>query len=195
MKADLAAKMDNAMLTGVSQKAGVTGVTHVAGVSATCSKPLKLQWLRPLLAENNELPNSIAEGVTDHVTGTVDQTKGNEIEEAAADAAIDERLEERAAHLEYDAGMPRSWAEPFARLLCSNSPAGCTAERWQCTVDAALTFADKWAAEAYKLGWTAEDVFGLHPLRHPPPGMTARRLPGFWTVAASRRSTPTVPTS
>jgi hypothetical protein len=25
-------------------------------------------------------------------------------------------------------------------------------------------FADKWAAEAHRLGWTAEDVFGLHPL-------------------------------
>jgi hypothetical protein len=75
-----------------------------------------------------------------------------------------EDREERAAYLEFDAGLPRAWAEPFARLLCGNSPAGYTAERWQCTVDAALTFADKWAAEAYQLGWTVEDVCGLHPI-------------------------------
>jgi hypothetical protein len=30
--------------------------------------------------------------------------------------------EERAAHLEYDAGLPRAWAEPFARLLCAGPP-------------------------------------------------------------------------
>jgi hypothetical protein len=44
-------------------------------------------------------------------------------------------------HLEYEAGMPRSWVEPFARLLCSSSPAGYTPERWQGTVGAALMFA------------------------------------------------------
>jgi hypothetical protein len=34
-------------------------------------------------------------------------------------AALEERV---AVHLEYRAGLPRSWAEPFARLLCSHPP-------------------------------------------------------------------------
>jgi hypothetical protein len=62
-----------------------------------------------------------------------------------------------------DAGVPRAWIEPFARLLCSGPPSDFAPARWQRVADGALTFADQWAAEAYRLGWTAEDVFGLHP--------------------------------
>jgi hypothetical protein len=70
--------------------------------------------------------------------------------------------EERAAHLEYDAGIPRIWAVPFAKMLSSGPPRDFDPVRWQRVVDAALIFADKWAAEACRLGWTAEDIFGLH---------------------------------
>jgi hypothetical protein len=70
--------------------------------------------------------------------------------------------EERAAHLEYDAGLPRSWAEPFARLLCSRPLGDFNPTRWQRVVDGALIFIDEWGAEAYRLGWTAEDILGLH---------------------------------
>jgi hypothetical protein len=54
--------------------------------------------------------------------------------------------EERAAHLEFDTGLPREWAEPFAKMLCGNPPDGYTADRWQQIVDNGLIFADQWGA-------------------------------------------------
>src|SRR5437762_12173838 len=40
-------------------------------------------------------------------------------------------LEERAALVEYGAGVPRSWTEGFAALCTMAPPAGFTPERWQ----------------------------------------------------------------
>jgi hypothetical protein len=71
--------------------------------------------------------------------------------------------EECAAHLEYDAGLPRDWAEPIARLLYSGPPGDFDPVRWQRILDGGLKFADQWGAKAYQLGWQADDIFGLHP--------------------------------
>ena len=79
-----------------------------------------------------------------------------------------ETWDERAAHLEFDAGLPRAWAEHFARLLVGDPPGDFSPTRWQAVLDAALVFADKWAAEAHRLGWDASEVFGLHPTPRPP---------------------------
>ena len=73
------------------------------------------------------------------------------------------KYEERAAHLEYDAGLPRPWAELVARLLVSGPPGDFSEARWQAAVEGALRFADRWASIAQRLGWTAADLFGLHP--------------------------------
>jgi hypothetical protein len=81
---------------------------------------------------------------------------------ARHDAAPVEEWEERAAHLEYDAGLPRSWAEPFARILCGEPPGDFSPGHWQAVVDGGLRFADQWAAKALAMGWRPEDVFGLH---------------------------------
>ena len=52
-------------------------------------------------------------------------------------------LDERAALVEYGAGVPRSWAEGFAALCTMAPPAGFTPERWQRIVDAAGSFLDR----------------------------------------------------
>lgn len=72
-------------------------------------------------------------------------------------------FEERAAILEFEAGMPRQWAEAFAGILCSPPPGDFAdqPDRWQAIVDGALRFADQWGAEAHRLGWRVEEVFGL----------------------------------
>ncbi len=74
-----------------------------------------------------------------------------------------ETWEERAAHLEFDGGLPRGWAEHFARLIVGEPPGDFSPTRWQAALDGALTFADQWAREAHRLGWVADEVFGLHP--------------------------------
>ena len=58
----------------------------------------------------------------------------------------------------------RSWAETFAKLLCGPPPADFPSRRWEAVRDSGLTFADRWASEAHRLGWEPEDVFGLHPV-------------------------------
>jgi hypothetical protein len=73
--------------------------------------------------------------------------------------------EERAALVEYGAGIPRAWAEGFAALCTMPAPIGFSPERWQRTVDAAGIFLDRWADTAITCGWTDLDVFGCDPDR------------------------------
>jgi hypothetical protein len=68
---------------------------------------------------------------------------------------------ERAALVEYGAGVPRAWAEGFAALCTMAPPAGFTPERWQRIVDAAGVFLDVWAAKAIACGWSDLDIFGV----------------------------------
>ena len=83
--------------------------------------------------------------------------------EAAAAASNDDQFTERAAIIEYDAGVPREWAEGFARLDISKSLPGFTEERWQQLIDDGGRFLNCWATAAAELGWSAEDVFGVSP--------------------------------
>src|SRR5437763_8046655 len=83
-----------------------------------------------------------------------------------ADAPIEtpvsaDDLEERAALVEYGAGVPRAWAEGFAALCTMPAPPGFMPERWARIVDAAGTFMDRWAAKATACGWSDLDVFGV----------------------------------
>ncbi len=76
----------------------------------------------------------------------------------------EERYEERAAILEYEAGWPRRWAEYFARQIVKGPPGDFSPVRWQQALDGALIFADEWATKAIAAGWEPEDVFGIHPV-------------------------------
>ena len=80
-----------------------------------------------------------------------------------AAAFLRDKYEERAAILEYDANLPRAWAEHFARLEQDGPPGDFSPTRWQAALDGALAFADQWGAEAHRLGWDVSEVFGLHP--------------------------------
>ena len=74
-------------------------------------------------------------------------------------------LEERAALVEYGAGVPRRWAEGYAALCTMAPPAGFSPERWRRIVDAAGVFLDRWAADAIRCGWSDLDTFGCDPDR------------------------------
>ena len=75
-----------------------------------------------------------------------------------------DQQEERAAIVEYDAGVPRAWAEGFARLEGMAPPAGIPAHRSRRLIDNAGRFVDRWAAKAAALGWDTASVFGCHPV-------------------------------
>ncbi len=59
------------------------------------------------------------------------------------------------------AGLPREWAEPFARLLCDTAPGNFDVANWARLQPGANHVANEWAAKAHALGWRAEEVFGL----------------------------------
>jgi hypothetical protein len=72
-----------------------------------------------------------------------------------------DRQEERAAIIEYGAGVPRDWAEGFARLDPRRPPDDVPGKRWLQFVDDCGMFLDGgWAAKAAELGWGPLDLFG-----------------------------------
>ncbi len=65
------------------------------------------------------------------------------------------------AIVEYDAGVPREWAEGFAGLDPDHAPGDVPLKRWRQFVDACGKFLDNgWAAKASELGWGPLDLFG-----------------------------------
>jgi hypothetical protein len=74
-------------------------------------------------------------------------------------------LDERAAIIEYGAGVPRRWAEGYAALASMPAPTGFSSERWARIVDATGAILDHWAAKAIAYGWSDLDVFGCDPDR------------------------------
>ena len=105
---------------------------------------------------------------------------------ATAPVALALAWQARAASLE-SAGLPRAWAEPFARLLCGAPPRGFDPSRWASVVEGASIFAEQWAAQAFALEWSAEDVFGLDDIaparRHDRKGLTWLSPDGKHVVA------------
>jgi hypothetical protein len=79
---------------------------------------------------------------------------------AAADA-----FEERAAAVEFDAGIPRAWAEGFAALHQAKAPAWTARhpDLWAELVTAVGLFLDRWGRQAAELGWDPVDLFGASP--------------------------------
>ena len=59
--------------------------------------------------------------------------------------------------------------------LVSECPQLIEPEAWQLAVADAKAFLDKWGTQAAALGWTARELFGLHPVPEPP-AASFRRL-------------------
>jgi hypothetical protein len=85
---------------------------------------------------------------------------------AAASGAVTspnwgEAEKERAAIVEYNGGIPRAWAEGFARLHPERPPGDVPLRRWQAFIDDVGRFLDSsWAEKASALGWGPLDLFG-----------------------------------
>ena len=97
-------------------------------------------------------------------TGTTGTTRFEVIPAPEVESGPDDdgAFEERAAMVEVGAGVPRAWAEGFARLDLAAPAPGFSPERWRRLVDVGGRFLDRWGARAAALGWSAVDVFGVH---------------------------------
>jgi hypothetical protein len=91
----------------------------------------------------------------------------SQMSQGAALAAWGESEDERAAIVEYDGGIPRAWAEGFARLHPGRPIGDVPARRWlQFVNDVGLFLDGPFCAIAAALGWGALDLFGCD--RHRP---------------------------
>ena len=70
-------------------------------------------------------------------------------------------FEERAAIIEFDGGMSRTWAEALARFDPACPPCDIPPQRWlQFIDDCGMFLDDGWARCADRLGWEPLDLFG-----------------------------------
>ncbi len=60
-------------------------------------------------------------------------------------------------------GAPEAWVQGVADLLAMARPASCPDAKWQALREDTYHFLRDWAARAHELGWTALDLFGVHP--------------------------------
>jgi len=58
----------------------------------------------------------------------------------------------------------RQWIECFDLLTEAEPLEGFSPDRWRQLNDDGRTFLDQWGNQAVRLGWQAEDLFGVHPI-------------------------------
>jgi hypothetical protein len=109
--------------------------------------------------EHIEQPAGVSTSSTPAVP---DRLRKNEInEKSPTPVAWGEAEEERAALVQYDAGVLRPWAEALARLDPGRPPRDVPLRRWVQFINDCGHFLDHgWAAKAERLGWRAVDLFG-----------------------------------
>ncbi len=61
--------------------------------------------------------------------------------------------------------VPGEWVQGVADLLAMARPASCSNVKWQVLREDAYRFLRDHAARAHELGWTALDLFGVHPVK------------------------------
>jgi hypothetical protein len=166
MRADLRERLLAVARGDFSLESGVTDVTGVTEPSGYVSKPLEIRGLRGLRVEDDQSGNHKTAGVTEPVTCTTD---------------LDDAISEKLAIIEEEDSVPPVFREAWARFNCER-PASLPAEvvhglgrlltmsapnnfppaRWLSAVQQAIRFAADWAPLALRLGWTVEELFGLH---------------------------------
>ena len=62
-------------------------------------------------------------------------------------------------------GAPDNWVQGAADLLVLPCPESCSTERWEALQEDSYCFLRDWAPQAHELGWTALDLFGVHPVK------------------------------
>ena len=61
-------------------------------------------------------------------------------------------------------GAPSEWHAILAELEQKNCPDWLAPDRWAVMLSDAESFLSRWGTVAHQLGWTALDLFGVHPI-------------------------------
>lgn len=106
------------------------------------------------------LPNELIEQLRAAKHELLSLLPPREPQKAPGDGWVDAE-DERAAIVEYDAGIARPWAEALARLDPNKPPTDVPPSRWVRFIDDCGHFLDGgWGARAMELGWGPLDLFG-----------------------------------
>jgi hypothetical protein len=128
-------------------------------------------------------------GTTGQIAGYREKSeKGPVAEPVAAHCSRPPELEFEADQAEREAialelgEVPQAYAAAFAQIQ-AHPPEDIPAGRWELVVNDAGLFLDRWGKQAERLGWTVEDLFGLHPRA---PMLRYDHMGLLWTLRGER---------
>jgi hypothetical protein len=125
------------------------------GGDVALASPGRLKVIAPA-----PLPRELIERLRAAKPELLDLLASSKPKERPADTWTDAE-EERAAIVEHDGGVPRAWAEGFARLEPSKPPGDVPPPRWLRFVDDCGRFLNGgWVSRAAQFGWGPVDLFG-----------------------------------
>ncbi len=129
-------------VTSVAPSAPASQVTSLATLAELALGPRqsKISLSAPSLAELAELAGGLCES----------RNAGPYLDEV-----------ERAAIMEWSGGLPKDWAEGFARLNPDEPPNALSKPDWVARLDGALSMADVYGQRLSGLGWTFEALFSF----------------------------------
>jgi hypothetical protein len=61
--------------------------------------------------------------------------------------------------------VPDEWAQGLADVIGTERLQGFTSRQWADLIEDGRRFLERWGADAARLGWTAVDLFGVHPVQ------------------------------
>lgn len=152
-------------MTVTPQIPGSVPASHPIG----CGTPGQGSALRDSLRDSDgqKYIKILAKQVLNKSRGRDTIWDGNGTAQQTTSAPLDysqEGFEERAAIIEYQAQIPRKWAEAFARIDLMRKPHSISAEDWQRVVDGTGKLLDGHISVLVQHGWSIADIFGCHPV-------------------------------
>jgi hypothetical protein len=148
-----------AHVLGLLKKTGTTGHSghgpdkpfnskdKVGTTRGTPVVPLETDWSQPLRASGTRIiteKQSLIDPVTSVTTGT-----------AIFEGGLDHPA---------NGSVPSDWYAILAELEQQNCPDWLAPDRWAVMLSDAESFLGRWGDTAHQLGWTALDLFGVHPI-------------------------------
>jgi hypothetical protein len=162
---------------------------EIAGNALKITGPKEAEPLVRLLAEHK---TQVLEALTNSGLRKLRELR-ELVPQSVEEEGRRDRFEERAPILEFDAGLPRAEAEaiahqemaagicetaqaehdanPYTSVLAAlraKCPAYVPEDRWRQAIEDATAFLSEWGERAQAFGWTARELFGLHPVPERP---------------------------
>jgi hypothetical protein len=133
--------------SGAGTDKALSDNTFAGTTDAHKREPLKSEWFSDAEASGSNKSDenqALARPRTTRTTGTATLEQGESTDG--------------------EGGAPAEWHAILAELERRNCPDWMSLERWDLLVGDAENFLSRWGAAAHSLGWTALDLFGVHPL-------------------------------